>query len=72
VVLLANAVSVGGAPDFVARYFVAFAAAYAALVGTAVASMSSSRPWLVRGFACALALLISWQLLDTAYPSWVG
>jgi hypothetical protein len=71
-VLLANAISVGGAPDFVARYFVAFAAAYAAVVGTAVASMSSSRPWLVRGCACALALVLSWQMLDTAYPSWVG
>jgi hypothetical protein len=71
-VLLANAISVGGSPDFVARYFVAFAAAYAALVGTAVASMSNSRPWLVRGCACALALVLWWQMLDTAYPSWVG
>jgi hypothetical protein len=72
VVLLANAVSVGGSPDFVARYFVAYACAYAAIVGTAVASMASSRPWLVRGSACALALVLFWQLLDTAYPSWVG
>jgi Dolichyl-phosphate-mannose-protein mannosyltransferase len=71
-VLLANAVSVGGSPDFVARYFVAYACAYAALVGTAVASMASGRPWLVRGAACAFALVLFWQVLDTAYPSWVG
>ena len=72
VVLLANAVSVGGAPDFVARYFVAYACAYAAIVGTAVASMARVRPWLVRGSTCAIALVLWWQLLDTAYPSWVG
>jgi hypothetical protein len=72
VVLLANAVSVGGSPDFVARYFVAYACTYAAIVSTAVASMASGRPWLVRGSACALALVLLWQMLDTAYPSWVG
>ena len=72
IVLLANAASVGGEPDFVARYFVAFAAAYAALVGTAVASMSDGRLWLVRGVSCGLALLLMWQLFDTAYPWAVG
>jgi Dolichyl-phosphate-mannose-protein mannosyltransferase len=72
IVLLANATSVGGQPDFVARYFCAFAAAYAALVGTAVASIGNGRPWLVRGSACALALVLAWQMLDTAYPSIVG
>jgi Dolichyl-phosphate-mannose-protein mannosyltransferase len=71
-VLVANATSVGGQPDFVARYFCAFAAAYAALVGTAVASMGVSRPWIVRGGACGLALVLAWLMLDTAYPSIVG
>ncbi len=72
IVLVANATSVGGAPDFVARYFCAFAAAYAALIGTAVASVGVNRPWLVRGGACGLALVLAWLMLDTAYPSFVG
>jgi hypothetical protein len=72
VILVANATSVGGAPDFVARYFCAFAAAYAALVGTAVASVGVGRPWIVRGGACGLALVLAWLMLDTAYPSIVG
>jgi hypothetical protein len=72
VVLLANAASVGGVPDFVARYFVGFAAAYAALVGTAIASMTSARAWLARGCSCGVALLLMWMLLDTAYPWAVG
>ena len=42
-VLLANAASVGASPDFVARYFVAFAAAYAAL------SAPRWRPWRAAG-----------------------
>jgi hypothetical protein len=71
-VLSANAASVGGAPDFVARYFVAFAAAYAAFVATAVTSVATGRPWLARGCACGLALLLSWQMLDLAYPWVVG
>ena len=71
-VLSANAASVGGAPDFVARYFVAFAAAYAAFAGTAVTSVATGRPWLARGCACGLALLLSWQMLDLAYPWLVG
>jgi hypothetical protein len=72
IVLLANAASVGGVPDFVARYFVAFAAAYAALVGTAVASMASTRPWLIRICSCGVALLLCWMMLDVAYPWAVG
>jgi hypothetical protein len=72
VVLIANAISAGGSPDFIARYFVAFAAAYAAFVGTAVAGVSTSRPWVARGCATALALVLAWQLLDVAYPSLVG
>ena len=72
VVLLANAASVGGQPDFVARYFVAFAAAYAALIGTAVASMAGSRVWLTRGCVGAVSLGLVWQMLDTAYPWLVG
>jgi hypothetical protein len=71
-VLLANASSVGGAPDFVARYFVAFGAAYAAFVGTAVAGISDSRPWLVRGCSCGVALVLAWLMLDLAYPGLVG
>jgi MFS family permease len=72
VVLLANATSVGGAPDFVARYFVAFGAAYAAFVGTAVAGISDSRPWIVRGCSCGVALVLVWLMLDIAYPGVVG
>lgn len=72
VVLLANAASVGGQPDFVARYFVAFAAAYAALVGTALASLASSRAWLTRALVGAVSLGLAWQMLDTAYPWLVG
>ena len=67
-VLSANAASVGGTPDFVARYFVAFAAAYAAFAATAVTSVANGRPWLARGCACGLALVLSWQMLDLAYP----
>ena len=59
-------------PTSSARYFVGFAAAYAALVGTAVASMAQAR---ARG-SCAAARaasrsLLVWQMLDTAYP-WAG
>jgi hypothetical protein len=72
IVLVANAASVGGAPDFVARYFVAFAAAYAAFVGTAVASMARTRPWVVRACSCGVALVLCWMLLDVAYPWAVG
>lgn len=72
IVLLANAISVGGAPDFVGRYFAAFAAAYAAFIATAVASMSSRHPWVVRGCSCGIALALAWQMLDVAYPWAVG
>jgi hypothetical protein len=71
-VLLANAISVGGAPDFVGRYFAAFAAAYAAFVATAVASMSPRHVWVVRGCCCGIALALAWQMLDVAYPWAVG
>jgi 4-amino-4-deoxy-L-arabinose transferase-like glycosyltransferase len=72
IVLVANAASVGGQPDFVARYFVAFAAAYAALIGTAVATLAGSRPWLVRSCVGVVSLGVVWQMLDTAYPWLVG
>jgi hypothetical protein len=72
IVLLANAASVGGQPDFVARYFVAFAAAYAALIGTAVASMAGSRLWVGRACVGVVSLGLVWQMLDTAYPWLVG
>jgi 4-amino-4-deoxy-L-arabinose transferase-like glycosyltransferase len=72
VVLLANASSTHGVPDFVARYFVAFAAAYAAFVGTAVAGISESRPWIVRGCSCGVALVLAWMMLDVAYSGVVG
>ncbi len=71
-VLSANAASVGGTPDFVARYFVAFGAAYAAFAGTAVTLVGTGRPWVARGCACGLALLLAWQMLDLAYPWLVG
>ena len=72
VVLLANAASVGGVPDFTARYFVAFAAAYAAFVGTAVACVGVGRAWIPRGVACAFSLVLMWEMLDLAYPWIVG
>jgi hypothetical protein len=71
-VLSANAASVGGTPDFIARYFVAFGAAYAAFAGTAVTLVGAGRPWVTRGCACGLALLLAWQMLDLAYPWLVG
>jgi hypothetical protein len=70
--VVANATSVGGAPDFVSRYFAAFSAAYAAFIGTAVASMLGGRPWILRGCACGMALVLGWQMLDLAYPGIVG
>jgi 4-amino-4-deoxy-L-arabinose transferase-like glycosyltransferase len=72
VVLLANASSAHGPPDFVARYFVAFAAAYAAFVGTAVGSISDSRPWVARACSCGVGLVLAWMMLDVAYPGVVG
>jgi hypothetical protein len=72
VVLFASAASSGGYPDFVGRYFVAFAAAYAGFVGTAVACVAVTRPWIARGFASAVALVLCWQMLDLAYPWVVG
>jgi hypothetical protein len=71
VVVLANAASVGGAPDFTARYFVAFAAAYAGFVGTAVACVGVGHVLVSRACACGLALVLVWQMLDVAYP-WVA
>jgi hypothetical protein len=72
VVLVGNAASVGGEPDFVARYFCAFAAAYAALTGTAIGSIAANRPWIVRGASCGVALVLAWLMLDIAYGNYAG
>ena len=42
------------------------------LIGTAVASMASTRVWLTRGCVGAVSLGLVWQMLDTAYPWLVG
>ncbi len=48
-------------------------AAYAALRRHGRRRRSATgRPWVARGCACGLALLLVWQMLDLAYPGWSG